>query len=96
MPQRLKQSIAYGRRKRRPGVIDFYHRRFSARFTDDGGRITEVRLLNPTAEIDYPISPRLTLFDIVGLGTIDGSPAVSYAEMAWPPDYLAANVEARP
>ena len=74
---------------------DFCHRRFAARFTDDAGRTTEVRLLNPTAEINYPISPRLTLFDIVGPGTIDGSAAVSYAEMAWPPDYLAANVEGR-
>jgi hypothetical protein len=74
---------------------DLYHRRLAARFTDDAGRTTEVRLLNPTAEIDYPISPRLTLFDIVGSGAIDGWPAVAYAEMAWPPDYVAANVEGR-
>ena len=72
---------------------DFYHRRFAARFTDDAGRTTEVRLLDSTAEIDYPISPRLTLFDIVGPGTIDGVEGACYAEMAWPPDYLAANVE---
>lgn len=70
---------------------DFYHRRFAARFTDDAGRDTEVRLLRPTAEIHYPISPRLTLFDIVGPGTIDGIEGACYAEMAWPPDYLDAN-----
>jgi hypothetical protein len=74
---------------------DFYHRRFAGRFVDDAGRSTEVRLLESTAEIDYPISPRLTLFDIVGPSTIDGAPAVAYAEMAWPPDYLAANVAER-
>jgi hypothetical protein len=74
---------------------DFYHRRFAARFTDDAGRTTEVRLAEPTAEIDYPISPRLRLFDIVGTGTIDGREAVTYAEMAWPPDYLEACREER-
>lgn len=72
---------------------DFYHRRFVATLTDDAGRTTELRLLNSTAEIDYPISPRLTLFDIVGPGSIDGHEGVCYAEMAWPPDYLVANIE---
>ncbi|HZZ46470.1 MAG TPA: hypothetical protein VFE65_06270 [Pseudonocardia sp.] len=72
---------------------DFYHRRFQARFTDDAGRVTQVRLIRSTAEIDYPISPRLRLYDIVGTGTIDDRDAVTYAEMAWPPDYLAANEE---
>jgi hypothetical protein len=72
---------------------EFFHRRLSATLTDDAGRDTTVEMVTPTAEIHYPISPRLTLFDVVGHARIEGRPAVGYAEMAWPPDYLAANIE---
>jgi hypothetical protein len=71
---------------------DFYHRRLAATLTDDAGRTTTARLVSPTAELDYPISPRLRLFDIVGTAEIEGAPAVAYAEMAWPPDYYEANL----
>jgi hypothetical protein len=74
---------------------DFYHRRLAAELVDDAGRTTTVSLTEPTAEIDYPISPRLTLFDIVGHARIDDAVGVGYAEMAWPPEYLSANTENR-
>jgi hypothetical protein len=45
---------------------DFFHRRFAARFCDDAGRTSEVRIVTPRAEIQYPIDPSLTLVDIVG------------------------------
>lgn len=70
---------------------DFFHRRFAARFTDDAGRTTDVRLVTPTAELGYPISPRLTLHNVVGTAEIDDVDGVCYAEMAWPPDYLDAH-----
>ena len=72
---------------------DFFHRRLAATFVDDAGRTTTVRMVTPTAELAYPISPRLTLMDVVGHGEVDGRQAVGYAEMAWPPDYLATNLE---
>lgn len=70
---------------------DFFHRRFAARLHDDAGRTTDLRLGASAAELAYPISPRLTLFDIVAPASIDGAGGVAYAEMAWPPDYLEAN-----
>lgn len=72
---------------------DFFHRRLAATFSDDAGRTTVVRMLDTTAEITYPISPRLTLMDIVGNASIDEREGVGYAEMAWPPDYLASNLQ---
>jgi hypothetical protein len=72
---------------------DFFHRRLDVRLTDDAGRETTVRMAEPTAELAYPISPRLALYDIVGPAEIDGGPGVGYAEMAWPPDYIDANAE---
>jgi hypothetical protein len=72
---------------------DFVHRNLVAHFVDDAGRSTTARLTRPTAEVNYPISPRLRLIDVVGDAEIDGTPAVGYAEMAWPPDYIQANRE---
>lgn len=74
---------------------DFFHRRFAARLTDDAGRTTQVRQLASSAELGYPISPRLTLLDLVGPGAVDGVDGVYYSEMAWAPDYLVANVTDR-
>lgn len=70
---------------------DFFHRTLSARFDDDAGRSTTARLVSPSAELDYKISPRLELLDIVGHAEIEDTPAVAFVEMAWPPDYLEAN-----
>jgi hypothetical protein len=72
---------------------EFVHRDLVVRLTDDADRVTEARLTRPTAQLDYPISPRLQLVDIVGDAVVEGAPAVAYAEMAWPPDYIAANRE---
>lgn len=73
---------------------DFFHRRLTARLTDDAGRTTTARLTAASAELDYRISPRLELLDIVGTCEIEGTPGVAFVEMAWPPDYLEANREA--
>lgn len=70
---------------------DFFHRRLTVRFTDDAGRTTTARLVSSTAELDYPISPRLQLLDLVGTAEIEGAAGVAYAEMAWLPEYLEAN-----
>lgn len=72
---------------------EFVHRDLTVTFTDDAGRTTTARLTRPTAELNYPISPRLRLVDVVGDAEIDGAPGVAYAEMAWPPDYITANRE---
>lgn len=71
---------------------DFFHRRLAATFQDDAGRTTTVRITKATAELAYPISPHLTLMDIVGEAEIEGQQGVTYAEMAWPPEYLERNV----
>lgn len=73
---------------------DFVHRTLTVRLTDDADRRTTVTLLRVTAELDYPISARLRLIDVIGPVEIDGAPGVAYAEMAWPPDYLEANRQA--
>lgn len=72
---------------------EFVHRDLVLRLTDDSGRSTTARLTRPTAELAYPISPRLRLVDVVGDGEVEGVPAAVYAEMAWPPDYVTANRE---
>lgn len=72
---------------------DFVHRNLVIHLDDDAGRSTTARLTRPTAQLDYPISPRLQLVDVVGDADIDGAAAVAYAEMAWPPDYIRANRE---
>jgi hypothetical protein len=69
----------------------FFHRRLSVRFTDDAGRDITARLVSSVAELDYKIGPRLELLDVVGPAEIEGAPAVSFVEMAWPPDYLESN-----
>jgi len=70
---------------------DFFHRRLAATFRDDAGRTTSVRMTTPAAELAYPISPHLTLIDIVGVAEIEGEEGACYAEMAWPPEYLERN-----
>lgn len=72
---------------------DFFHRRLAATFTDDAGRETSVRMLDATAEINYPISPRLSLLDLVGHAEVDGRPGVGWTEMSWAPEYIGTNVE---
>lgn len=73
---------------------DFFHRTLRIHCDDDAGRRTTASLVSPAAELDYRISPRLELLDIVGAAEIEGTGAVAFVEMAWPPDYLEANREA--
>lgn len=67
----------------------FFHHDVRAELDDSLGRTTTARMLSSSAQIQYPINPRLTLVDVIGAAEIDGRAGVTYAEMAWPPDYLA-------
>jgi hypothetical protein len=68
---------------------DFTHHDLHAEFDDSAGRTTTARMLAAPAAIQYPINPRLTLVDVAGAAEVAGEAGVTYAEMAWPPDYLA-------
>jgi hypothetical protein len=70
---------------------DLVHRSLRVRCTDECGRITEAALLDPVFEVEYPMSARLRHIDVVGAAEVAGVPAVAYAEMGWPPEYLEAN-----
>ncbi|MCW2778308.1 MAG: hypothetical protein JWN17_2033 [Frankiales bacterium] len=70
---------------------DLFHRRLSAVFTDDADRTTTVTMTSVTAELAYPISPFLTLVDLVGPADVEGVAGECYVEMAWPPEYLERN-----
>lgn len=56
-------------------------------FTDDAGRSTAVRTWHG-ADLHWPVSPFLTLHEASMHAEVDGTPAVAYIEMAWPPAYL--------
>lgn len=67
------------------------HRKLAVTLTDDAGRTTHVRMTSVDAELTYPISPYLTLVDLIGGAEIEGVKGECYVEMAWPPEYLAHN-----
>lgn len=71
---------------------ELVHRHLRATFRDDAGRTTSVRMTSSAAELTYPISPHLTLIDVVGAAEVEGVAGVAYAEMTWPPEYLARNL----
>jgi len=69
----------------------FFHRDLRVELEDSAGRTTIATVdPGPTgfAQFEYPIHPRLTLFDIIGTARIDGEAGVTYAEMSWPPEYI--------
>jgi hypothetical protein len=74
---------------------DFVHRRLAVELRDTSSRTTRAAVREATADIIYPIDPRMTLIDVVGPAEIDGGDAAAYVEMAWPPEYLAHGVPVR-
>ena len=70
---------------------DFFHHQLRVEFEDSAGRTTTAVMdRGPAgfARLQYPIHPRLQLLDIIGTAEIDGEAGVTYAEMAWPPEYI--------
>jgi hypothetical protein len=74
---------------------DLTHRELAAEFDDSAGRTTTARMIAAAAAIQYPINPRLTLVDVAGAAEVGGEAGVTYAEMAWAPEYLADRRAAR-
>lgn len=68
---------------------DFFHAPMQAVLHDTAGRTTNVELLAGPARFEWPIHPMLTLLDVAVPAEIDGAGGVSYAEMAWTPEYVA-------
>jgi hypothetical protein len=66
----------------------FMHTSIDAVFHDDDGRETVVRATQG-ADLEWPISTRLTLHEAAMHAEIDGHPGVAQMEMTWPPDYIA-------
>jgi len=66
----------------------FMHTSIDAVFHDDEGRATTVRCTQG-ADLEWPISTRLTLHEAAMHAEVDGHPGVAQMEMTWPPDYIA-------
>jgi hypothetical protein len=66
----------------------FMHTRISAVLHDDAGRTTHVRT-SQAADMEWPISPRLTLHEAAMHCEIDGQAGAAQMEMTWLPAYIA-------
>lgn len=66
----------------------FMHTSVHAVFHDDAGRKTTV-LTTGAADLEWPVSTRLTIHEAAMHADVDGREGVAYVEMAWPPEYIA-------
>jgi hypothetical protein len=66
----------------------FVHTSIEAVLHDDEGRRTTARTWQ-SADLEWPISTRLSLHEAAMHAEIDGHPGVAQMEMSWPPEYIA-------
>ena len=75
-----------------------HHRDLRVELTDSGGRTT-IAVLRPdadrTAQVQFPLNPRMSMVDVIGAAEIDGEAGAAYTEFAWNPDYFADRRAAR-
>jgi hypothetical protein len=63
------------------------HTSIGATFVDDEGRSTKIAA-HTTADLQWPISNRITVHDAIMAADVDGRPGVAFMELAWPPEYI--------
>ena len=66
----------------------FMHTGVTARIVDDADRVTAVTCRRG-ADLQWPVSPRLSIHEAAMFTTVDGVDGVGYIECAWPPEYIA-------